>query len=124
MRALLCSFLLAVFALAAADTNITGKWSGNINATTPGGETKNETAFLVLNQAGSDITGTVGPDEEHQLPILKGKIEGDKITIEADSDGRMLKFELVLAGDHIKGDMNIEMEGQARTAKLDVTRVK
>lgn len=125
MKALLCSMLLAVCALtAAADTDITGKWSGSVNATTPEGEAKTETAFLVLKQTGSEITGTVGPNEGEQFPIQKGKIDGDKITIEADHEGHTIKLALVLAEDHIKGDATIEMEGQAKTAKIDVTRVK
>ncbi|HKE23210.1 MAG TPA: hypothetical protein VKB88_12670 [Bryobacteraceae bacterium] len=124
MKALICSFLLAVFAVTAmADTDITGKWTGSLNVTTPDGE-KNETAFLVLKQTGSDITGSVGPSEDQQFPIQKGKIEGDKITIEVDHGGHPIKLALVLAEDHMKGDMSIEMEGQTRTAKLDVTRVK
>jgi len=124
MKALICGFLLVVFALtAAADTDITGKWSGSLNVTTPDGE-KNETAFLIFKQTGSDITGSVGPNEDQQFPIQKGKIDGDKITIEADHEGHTVKLALVLAEDHIRGDMSIEMEGQTRTAKLDVTRVK
>jgi len=123
MKALICGFLLVVFALiAAADTDITGKWSGSLNVTTPGGETHQETAFLILKQTGSDITGTVGPSEDRQFPIQNGKIEGDKITIEADHEGRSIKLALVLAEDHIKGDMS--MGGDSGTAKLDVTRVK
>lgn len=125
MKALLSTLLLAVFALtAAADTNITGKWSGSVNATTPDGEAKTETAFFVLQQTGSEIRGTVGPNEDQQFQIQKGKIEGDKITIEADHEGHTIKLALVLAEDHIKGEASIEAEGQTKTAKVDVTRVK
>lgn len=125
MRALLCALLLGVAALTAvADTDITGKWSGSFDVTAPDGGVKNSTAFLILKQAGSDITGSVGPDEDQQFPISKGKIEGDKITIEADHEGHTLKLALVLAGEHIKGDASMEQDGQTATAKLDVTRVK
>jgi hypothetical protein len=125
MKTLLCAFLLGLAALtAAADTDITGKWSGSFDITAPDGGVKNDTAFLILKQAGSDITGSVGPSEDHQFPIAKGKMEGDKITIEADHEGHTLKLALVLAGDHIKGDASLEEDGQTATAKLDVTRVK
>src|SRR5262245_18080588 len=82
MRTVLCALLLGALALVAApDTNVTGKWSGSFNVTTPDGQTKESTVFLILNQSGSEITGSVGPTEGEQLPIKKGKIEGDKITI-------------------------------------------
>lgn len=125
MKALLCGMLLAVFALtAAADTDITGKWSGSVNATSPDGEATNQPAFLILKQTGSEITGTVGPNEDEQVPIVKGKIEGAKITIEANHEGHTVKLALVLAEEHIKGEASIEMEGQTKTVKIDVTRVK
>jgi hypothetical protein len=125
MKALFCSFLLTVFALtASADTDITGKWSGSFVTTTPEGGTKDATAFLVLKQSGSDITGSVGPNENEQFPILKGKIEGDKITIEADHGGHTIKLTLVLAEDHIKGDASMATDERTMTAKLDVTRMK
>jgi hypothetical protein len=47
---------------------VTGKWSGSFNATNPNGETKESTAVLVLKQTGTDITGTVGPNEDEQFP--------------------------------------------------------
>lgn len=125
MKALLCALLLSIVALTAtADTDITGKWSGSFDITAPDGGVQNETAFLILKQAGSEITGSVGPHEDQQFPIVKGKIDGQKITIEADHEGHTLKLALVLAGDHIKGDASMEGGGQTATAKLDVTRVK
>lgn len=125
MKAWLAVLLLGAFALtAAADTDITGKWSGSFEITTPDGETHNDTALLILKQSGSDITGTVGPNEDQQFPIQTGKIEGDKITIQADHEGRTLKLALVLVADHIKGEANLTREGETSKAKLDVTRVK
>jgi hypothetical protein len=125
MRALLCSLLLVVFALtAAADTDVTGKWSGSFVTMTPDGGTKDGTAVLILKQSGSDITGTVGPSEDEQFRILKGKIEADNIIIEADHDGHTIKLALVLAENHIKGDASMATDERTMTAKLDVTRVK
>lgn len=125
MKALLSIFLLAVFALTAvADTDVTGKWSGSFKVTAPNGESKDDTAFLVLKQNGSEITGTVGPTEDQQFPIQKGKIEGDRITIEADHEGNPIKLTLMVAADHIKGEATISHEGETANATLDVTRVK
>ena len=94
MKTILCFFVLAAFAgLAFADGNVTGKWTGSFNMTGPNGETKETTALLLLNQSGTDITGTVGPNEDERITIQKGKIEGDKITLEAEQDGRTIKFD-------------------------------
>jgi len=65
---------------------VTGKWSGT-HAADPNAEAKESTALLVLKQSGSDITGTVGPNADEQFPIQKGKIDGDKITLEVDHVG-------------------------------------
>jgi hypothetical protein len=126
MRAFACCLLLLGLALSAAAADITGNWSGSFNITGPGGETKESGALLVLKQNGSEITGTVGPNEDQRHPIAKGKIEGDKITLEiAEGDDHpAIKFELVLEGDHIKGDASGSHDGQTMRAKLDVTRAK
>jgi len=125
MRTLLCLLVLAALVgVASADVDVTGKWSGSFNATNPGGETKESTALLMLKQSGTDITGTVGPNEDEQFPILKGKIDGDKITLEADHDGHTMKFDLVLAAGRITGEAQMSRDGQTMKAKIDVGRVK
>jgi len=125
MRTLLCLFVLAALACAAiADVDVTGKWSGSFNMTGPNGETKDGTALLMLKQSGTDITGSVGPNEDEQFVIQKGKIEGDKITLEADHGGNTMKIDLVLAVDRITGEAHMSAEGQTLKAKIDVSRAK
>ena len=125
MKTLFCALLFLGLALhASADTDISGKWSGSFNLTNANGETKDATAYFVLKQTGSEITGTVGPSEDEQYQIGKGKIDGNKITIEVDHEGHNLKLALVLAADRITGQANMSGEGQNMTAKIDVTRVK
>ena len=125
MKTLLCFLVLAALAgVAFADGNVTGKWTGSFNISGPNGETKETTALLLLTQNGTDISGTVGPNEEERLTIQKGKIEGDKITLEAEQDGRTIKFALVLAADRLTGDASMTGDGQTAKAKLDVTRSK
>ena len=125
MKTLLCFLVLAALAgVAFADSNVTGKWTGSFNITGPNGETKETTALLLLTQSGANIAGTVGPNEDERITIQKGKIEGDKITLEAEQDGRTIKFDLVLAADRITGDASMSGEGQTAKAKLDVTRSK
>jgi hypothetical protein len=116
--------LAALVGVAMADVDVTGKWSGSFNPIDPNGETKESTALLVLKQSGTDITGTAGPNEDEQFPIQKGKIEGDKITLEVDHDGHTLKLDLKVASDRITGEAHMSKEGQTMTAKIDVSRAK
>ena len=120
MKTFLCCILLAAFAgLAMADVNATGKWSGSFKM-----DDNDSTAVLMLKQSGADITGTAGPNEDEQFPIQKGKIEGNKISLEVDHDGHTIKFELLLAEDRITGDAHMSADGETKNAKLDVKRVK
>jgi len=123
MRTLLCLLLAATFAVA-ADVDVTGKWAGTFKMTIPNGETHDSTAVLVLKQTGMEITGTVGPSADEQHTIQKGKIEGNKITMEAERHGNLIKFDLVIAADRIAGDASLSVDGQAGKAKLEVTRTK
>jgi len=126
MRITVC-FLLLLAALAGsalADANVTGKWSGSFSLAAEGGQTKDATALLVLKQTGTEITGTVGPSEDEQHAITKGRIEGDKITLESADGGVSIRFDLILAGDRITGDVNAAGEGRTLKAKLDVVRAK
>ena len=93
--------------------------------TNPDGEMHESGAVLNLKQTGSEVTGSVGPNEEEQTVIQKGKIEGNRITMEAEHHGRTIKFDLVLAADRITGDASVSAEdGQTAKAKVDVTRTK
>jgi hypothetical protein len=38
---------------------------------------------LALKQSGGEITGSVGPNADEQALIQKGRIEGNKITMES-----------------------------------------
>ena len=112
--------LLLVSAVLAAD--LTGKWSGSIVFTNPDGGTMDSSAFMDLKQNGSELTGTAGPSAEEQLPIQKGKVEGDKITFEVQTNGPIMKFELALVVGHLKGEAKAEFDGQVRKATLDLQR--
>jgi hypothetical protein len=121
---LLLVLTITLAGLALADTNVTGKWSGSFNTAGPNGETKESTALLMLKQNGTDITGTVGPNEDEQFPIQKGKIEGDKITLQVDHDGHAMTFSLVLASERITGEAQMSRDGETMKAKIDVSRAK
>jgi hypothetical protein len=113
--------LAALWVAAAAAADVSGKWTGTFKATAPDGQTREGTAVLVLKQTGDAITGSAGPDESEQHALAKGRIEGDKITLETD-DG--VKLDLVLAGERISGDVTITRDNGTMKAKLDVGRAK
>ncbi len=122
MKRTVCCLLLSVASLLA---DVSGKWSGSFDVTGPDGETKADTAFLNLKEESGKITGTAGPNEDHQMNIKTGTIDGNKIALEVTlEDGNILTFDLALVEDHIKGNVKGEMGGEKMTAKLDVTRVK
>ena len=125
MKALLLFIVVAALAgIAIADTNVTGKWSGSFNVMDENGGTKESTAVLMLKQSGSEITGTVGPDEGEQHAITKGMIDGDKITLESADGNVSIKLDLALAGDRITGNVSAVGEGRSMKGKIDVTRAK
>jgi hypothetical protein len=127
MKVLIFLVLASALALSATDNNVTGKWSGPTVLARPDGTNEDGSAFAILKQEGSRITGTAGPDETTQWPITKGAIAGDKVTLEVkDADGvTTYKLSLVLEGDHLKGPFTFNTsDGQTVSAKVDFTRVK
>ena len=126
MKTLACVLLLVAFAaFAYGDTDVTGKWTGSFQITRSSGESNDSTALLMLTQKGGEITGTAGPNEDKQLSIKGGKIEGDKITFEVSDNGHTIKFALMVAGDKMSGEANMSGDdGESAKAKLDVTRQK
>ena len=122
MKLLGCSLLMAALAMAAAAADVTGTWSGSLKGAGPDGQDGGVT--LVLKQAGTEITGTAGPTADHQMPIQKGKIEDGKIALEVPVGDGMFKFDLVVEGEHIKGDVSAAMGDQKMNAKVDLTRAK
>jgi hypothetical protein len=88
-------------AFPAAAADIGGKWAGKVEFKTPGGGTDGADAFAEFKQSGTDVTGRAGVgSEEDQVPIEKGKLEGNKLTFQGslpgDSGPRVFKLNLVV----------------------------
>jgi hypothetical protein len=122
------SVLMALIAFAlplCAVADVTGKWSGSFEFN-QGGETHTETAYLILKQDGATVTGTGGPNEERQMPIRNGKVDGNKLTFEiALDESRVMSFALQSDADNLKGDVSgpDRDTGTTRTAKMSLKRV-
>ena len=99
----------------AVPADITGKWAGTLTAQRPDGTTREDSALLILEQKGTDITGTIGGTDADQHPITKGTIDGNKVSIQARTVNgeRELLLELTLDGDEMKGTITSgERKGQ------------
>jgi hypothetical protein len=126
MRRLLCVLALSALSLCA---DVTGKWSGTIQIKNGQGDSKTETAYMVLKQEGTALTGSGGPSEERQMPMRNGKVEGSKLTFEiaiGESGDRVMRFTLTASDDQIDGNVTAPSKesGTPETAVISLKRVK
>lgn len=126
MKILTCLLLLTTLTLAAGE--LTGKWTGKFDITTPDGEIKPDTAVMILKVEGSNVTGTAGPNDDQQWAIRKGKLEAGKLTFEVvpegDDEKGFLAFDLAFDGDSIRGNVTGHEGDNKLSAKVDLKRVK
>jgi hypothetical protein len=116
------AMFLAPVLMAAED--LTGKWSGSFVMTFSDGGSKDSTAFMDIKQKEAEITGTAGESPDRQWAIQKGKIEGNKVIFEVQTEGPLIKFELTLVDGHLKGEAKAEHEGKSMKAAVDLQRQK
>jgi len=108
-----------------AAEDFTGKWSGTFAAGRPDGSTSNDTIFMDLKHKGAELTGTAGPREDRQYPVIEGKVAGDKVSFQVNADGALVTFTLAFAEGHLKGDAAAALpDGQKLAAKVDAERKK
>lgn len=104
--------------------DFTGKWSGSFVTARPDGTEGNAQVFMNFTHKAQELGGTAGPTEDRQWP-LKGTVDGNKLTFDVQSEeGQVIKFALMFADGHLKGDAAAEIQGQKLSAKIDVQRVK
>jgi hypothetical protein len=116
----------AVAQLKAADASGTWSW------TTPGrdgGEARKST--LKLKVEGEKVTGTMsapgrGGAQSRDVEISDGKIKGDEISFavvrEINGNKMTAKYSGKISGDTIKGKVETEREGQARSRDWEAKR--
>ncbi|MGE0102166.1 MAG: hypothetical protein AB7H86_01780 [Blastocatellales bacterium] len=115
------SLMLMIAPSLFAAEDLSGTWSGSFNITM-NGETREDSAYVVLKQNGSELTGTAGPNSDQQWQILKGKVEGNKVTFEVQTDQPLIKFDLMMVDGRLKGRANAELQGTALSAEVDLQR--
>lgn len=103
----LLSFLLlfgAVTAQAQSPQGVSGRWQGTFDIPTSGGTTQHDTAFLILQQNGTQVTGGAGRSEEMQTPLSDGTFRNGTLTFAVEvRPGTTVKFDLVLQDQHLRG---------------------
>jgi hypothetical protein len=73
-------------------------------------------------QQGSEITGNIRFGQDQPVGVQKGKLEKNKILLEAANDNVIISLELTLVNDSIKGAATEEHDGHLITAKVDLNR--
>ena len=119
MKYVVPSLFFVCSLLNAAD--VSGNWAGNYDVTMTDGQAMKGKVTLKLTQSGSDLTGTAG-SEDNQMPILNGKVDGDKLTFEVQTEGPKMRFELNLEDQHLRGNAKGIADGTTVSVKLDLTK--
>ena len=121
MKAVLMMMAMAALTWAA---DVSGTWSGPLELTR-NGETKADSAHLVLKQEGDQVTGSLGPNAEKQTAITKGTMTGDDLVLEAKlpEKDRVVVLTLKLDSGKLTGTLDArDPDGQGMTGKMTLTK--
>jgi hypothetical protein len=106
-----------------AKGDFSGTWSGSFAIHFNDGRVINDTAWLVLQQSGTTVTGTAGPKAEEQGPIRDGFTSGSQLKFVADSTrGKVLQFVLNRDGDGLSGEATGDIGDDRVRVVLNVSR--
>ena len=121
MKKALCFFFCALILNA---TDVSGKWSGNLQVTTPEGDTETIPLYVELQQKGDEVSGTIGDGADRKSPIQKGKIQGAKLSFEVTSpeSGNLVKFDLTVSAARLEGEMKTEADAGPVSGKVSLSR--
>jgi len=124
MRKLCLLFLLPLVLGASAE--ISGTWLGSIEvADTAGGSSVTTPVRAEFEQKANLISGKIGRREDEQAESIRnGKVEGTRISFEVSSveTTSAMKFNLVLNGDHLEGEMKGTVDSGEIVGKVMLTR--
>jgi hypothetical protein len=120
---LLLASLSPVCGAATKDEPFSGTWSGSFDIHYADGRVVSDTAWLVLQQTGAIVTGTVGPNANQPGPVRKGIASGNRLRFVADSTpGKELRFKLRRQGEKLSGEANGEIGNDRVRVILKTTR--
>jgi len=114
-----------VLALQEKAPDLTGTWTGKFSVVSQG--EKQEGAYVILKQTGSELSGSVGPSAERQQAINKGTVvtskDGTTVTFDTGRPGHVIAFELKLADGTLKGTAKDEFYPDNKIT-VDLQRAK
>jgi hypothetical protein len=123
MNRLVAWCLLAALSGVAMADDFTGTWSGAFVIHFADGRVENDTAWLVLQQSGDAVTGTVGPAADKQGPIREVSKSGNTLRFVADSSqGKTLQFVLKRDGETLAGEANGDIGDDRVRVVVSATR--
>ena len=116
---------VAVRGMRAEQATVSGTWSG-----TPvfkGADPGEEPIHLVITQDGTTLTGTAGPDADHQYRITKAKLtnagSAASVTFDLILNAVLTSFDLKLTDGALKGEATTEGEdGHKRVAAVELKK--
>lgn len=120
---LLGMLLIQLFAVAglAQPDRLQGRWEGT--AQSPRGE---QQVVAIFKKEGNGYTGTL-TGTRGELPLKEIKLDGDKLTAKAEitspQGSFLINYKLVLQGETLKGDGEVEFGGQTYRFAYDLKRV-
>jgi hypothetical protein len=87
-----------------ATTDVTGTWSATAETRFPSGKVETHPLVFVFAQSGAVLTGSVGPDGKHQLPIDHGRVTNDTLKFDCKwGNGALVHFLLVPTSGGLQG---------------------
>jgi beta-lactamase regulating signal transducer with metallopeptidase domain len=139
--AAICTLLIAClavtnFALASpsgsTSGSITGVWTGKLTDRNPrveGATVGHSQAYLKLEQRGSQITGVIGADAEHNAPIEKAALQGDHLrfqtTMQHGDEITHWTADMVVNGDQMSGTGRaLRSDQHSWEVEINLTRQK
>ena len=97
--------IVPVLALQEKTPDLTGTWTGKFRVVSQ--EEKQESAYVILQQTGTSLSGSVGPTAERQQAINKGAVvttkEGTTVTFDTGRPGHVIAFDLKLKDGTLTG---------------------
>lgn len=111
--------LALLLAIAAPLGNLSGKWEGSFRVA--GGEHEVPQLF-VLNEDGSKLTGTGGPDSVERYPIANGRVNGDRVTFELTTGDWKFFYDLKITGQQLSGQLTLKSVNAIRTAEVSLRK--
>lgn len=109
-----------------AAPDFTGTWTGTIRIPEKGKPADTTPLYAVFTHVGSELTGTIGPEPDGQLPISRGQVEATKfgtvITFNMAGPSFMMRFELRPAGGVLRGLARLDGEKAVAPVELQIDK--